>query len=61
MLLLGPRQTGKSTLLGSLAPDLTINLASLATFHEYVAQPERLERELLAAPRDVRTVLIDEV
>ena len=61
MLLLGPRQTGKSTLLGSLEPDLTINLASLATFREYVAQPERLERELLAASRDVQTVLVDEV
>lgn len=61
LLLLGPRQVGKSTLLGSLAPDLTVNLASLAAFRDYVSEPERLERELLAAPPRVRTVLIDEV
>lgn len=61
ILLLGPRQVGKSTLLGSLEPDVTLNLASLATFREFVAQPERLERELLAAPSTTRTILIDEV
>ncbi len=61
ILLLGPRQVGKSTLLGSLQPDITLNLASLATFREFVAQPERLERELLAAPSTSRTVFIDEV
>lgn len=61
VLLLGPRQVGKSTLLGSLAPDLTLNLASLATFHEFVAEPDRLERELLAAPSTTRVVFIDEV
>ena len=61
LLLLGPRQVGKSTLLSSLEPDLTINLASPATFRDYVAQPERLELELRAADRAVRTVFIDEV
>jgi uncharacterized protein len=61
VLLLGPRQVGKSTLLAALKPDLAVNLASLATFKDYVSQPERLERELLAAPPSVRTVLIDEV
>jgi predicted AAA+ superfamily ATPase len=61
ILLLGPRQVGKSTLLTSLGPDLTINLASLATFRQYVTEPERLERELLAAPAATRTVLIDEI
>ena len=61
VLLLGPRQVGKSTLLGSLEPDVTLNLASLATFREFVAQPERLERELLAAPSTTRTIFIDEV
>ena len=30
--LLGPRQVGKSTLLAELKPDLTLNLASPATF-----------------------------
>lgn len=61
LLLLGPRQVGKSTLLGSLKPDMTVNLASLAAFRDYVSAPERLERELLAAPPKVRTVFIDEV
>lgn len=61
VLLLGPRQVGKSTLLSSLKPDLTLNLASPATFRDYVTEPERLERELEAARADVRTVFIDEV
>jgi predicted AAA+ superfamily ATPase len=61
VLLLGPRQVGKSTLLGSLAPDFTLSLVSLAAFREYVTQPERLEAELKAAPATTRTVLIDEV
>ncbi len=61
VLLLGPRQVGKSTLLGALEPDLSLNLASLATFREFVTQPERLERELRAAPATTRTVFIDEV
>lgn len=61
VLLLGPRQTGKSTLLASLRPDLTLNLASPATFRDYIRSPERLEAELRAAPASVRTVLLDEV
>ena len=61
VLLLGPRQVGKSSLLGSLEPDLTVNLASLGTFREYVTQPERFEAELAAAPSTTRTVFIYEV
>ncbi len=61
VMLLGPRQVGKSTLLTSLMPDLTINLASVATFREYVSHPERLEQELRSAPESVHTVLIDEI
>lgn len=61
LLLLGPRQVGKSTLLGFLGPDLVINLASLSTFRQYVSDPGLLERELDAAPAHMRTVLIDEV
>jgi septin family protein len=61
ILLLGPRQVGKSTLLASLAPDLTVDLSSLETFRQYVSDPGRLERELEAAPASVRTVFIDEV
>ncbi len=61
VLLLGPRQVGKSTLLGALEPDFSLNLASLATFREYVARPERLEAELAAAPSTTRTVFVDEI
>jgi predicted AAA+ superfamily ATPase len=61
VLLLGPRQVGKSTLLRGLEPDLTIDLAGPSTFREYVGQPERLERELQAAAPGVRSVMIDEV
>jgi predicted AAA+ superfamily ATPase len=61
VLLLGPRQVGKSTLLQSLEPDLSLNLASPSTYRDYVAAPERLEHELAAAPRSVRLVFIDEV
>ena len=61
VLVLGPRQVGKSTLLASLAPDLTLNLASPRVFRDFVGYPERLERELRAAPPEVRTVFLDEV
>ena len=61
VLLLGPRQVGKSTLLASLAPDLRVDLSSLDTFRHYVSDPGRLERELDAATPRVRTVFIDEV
>lgn len=60
-LVLGPRQVGKSTLLKELRPDLVLNLASPATFRDYVTQPERLETELRAAGPRVRTILLDEV
>lgn len=61
VLLLGPRQVGKSTLLSSLAPDLRIDLASPSAFRDYISDPARLERELAAAGPGVRTVFIDEV
>ena len=61
ILLLGPRQVGKSTLLSSLGPDLRLNLAHPATFRDYVTQPERLARELAAVDASVRTVFLDEV
>jgi uncharacterized protein len=62
VLLLGPRQVGKSTLLLQLAPDMELNLAAPATFRQYVTRPERLEEELRSAPGSkLRTVLLDEV
>ena len=60
VLLLDPRQVGKSTLLACLNPDLSINLASPAVFRDGVSQPERLDLEPIAAGPQIRTVLIDE-
>ena len=61
VLVLGPRQVGKSTLLSSLRPDLTLNFASPRVFRDYVGHPERLERELDAAPEATGTIFLDEV
>ncbi len=61
LFLFGPRQVGKSTLLSALHPDLTVNLASPATFRAYLAEPERLERELRSARPQIQTVFVDEV
>ncbi len=60
VLLLGPRQTGKSTLIEGLQPDLKINLAREVTFLEYASRPDQLERVLAAHP-EVKSVFIDEV
>lgn len=61
VLVLGPRQVGKSTLLSSLEPDLALNLANPATYREYVARPERLADELRGAKPETRTVFLDEI
>ncbi|WP_420636867.1 ATP-binding protein [Candidatus Palauibacter sp.] len=60
-LMLGPRQVGKSTLLSSIGPDLSLNLANPRTFRDYAKHPERLQRELEAAPPTMKTVFLDEV
>jgi uncharacterized protein len=59
LLLLGPRQTGKSTLLKSLGPELTINLADEGTYLEFLRNPRELS-ERLGAKR-YRSVFVDEV
>ena len=61
VLLLGPRQVGKSTLLSSLKPDLAINLAHPGTYRDYLTRPEKLADELRGAGPEVRTILIDEI
>lgn len=60
VLLLGPRQVGKSTLCRSMQPDLTIDLANEETFLNFSKDPRILQREL-AALNGPRLVLIDEV
>ena len=61
VLMLGARQVGKSTLLSSLKRDLSLNLPSSRLLRGYASHPERLERELAAAPLAVKTVFLDEV
>lgn len=56
-LLLGPRQTGKSTLIRRLGPDLEINLADEQTYLEFLRQPGLLK----SAAAGHRTVFIDEI
>ncbi|MFN0058494.1 MAG: ATP-binding protein [Planctomycetota bacterium] len=60
VLLLGPRQVGKTTLCRALKPDVTIDLADEAEYLRYAKDPGRLRQESAAWP--VRTlVLIDEI
>lgn len=60
VLLLGPRQVGKSTLCRSLKPDWTLNLADEASFITYAKDPGRLAREA-AAFRRPALIFIDEI
>lgn len=59
ILLIGPRQTGKSTLIKSLQPDLAINLAQETIFLQFSSQPDLLEG-IIASERP-RTIFIDEI
>ena len=63
LLVLGPRQTGKSTLVAQLQPDLTINLFHEATYLEFARNPRELEERLAALPAGTarRSIIIDEV
>jgi predicted AAA+ superfamily ATPase len=59
ILLLGPRQAGKSTLISSLSPDLSINLARESSFLEFASDPTLLDARIRASKP--RGVFIDEV
>jgi predicted AAA+ superfamily ATPase len=61
VLLLGPRQVGKSTLLAAMNPDLVLNLADPGEHRRFLARPEGLREQLAGAPASKRVVLIDEV
>lgn len=66
VLLLGPRQTGKTTLLASLEADLAVSLASPAVRQRYERDPSVLADEIGALPgstgrRALPLVTIDEV
>jgi uncharacterized protein len=60
VLLLGPRQVGKSTLCRSLDAGLYVDLADEADYLAYAKDPARLRRELEAVG-DVRLVVVDEI
>ncbi len=60
VLLLGPRQVGKSTLCRTLDADLYIELADQAEFLSFTRDPHRLRREVEAL-RTPALVVIDEV
>lgn len=57
ILLLGPRQTGKSTLLQDLPLNLTINLADDETYFQHVKDPSLLKKVLGKNEK----ILIDEI
>ncbi|MGK5088225.1 AAA family ATPase [Bdellovibrionota bacterium FG-2] len=59
VLLLGPLQCGKSTLIRGFEPDLTINLARESTFLEFSSNPAELEERLKKIKP--KTVFIDEI
>src|SRR3990172_378828 len=62
VLLLGPRQVGKSTLMRELQPDLEINLVHEPTFLAFARDPNELEARLGALRGGkMRTVFIDEI
>ncbi len=60
VLLLGPRQVGKTTLCRILRFDLEINLASMSERLKFEKDPERLERLVLSSSRK-QFVYIDEI
>lgn len=60
VLLLGPRQVGKSTLVSNLLPDLSINLFDDNEFLHFKSNPNELKERLLAH-NDIKTVFIDEI
>lgn len=61
MLLLGPRQVGKSTLFKELHPHLSVNLADEETFRQHLRDPGLLKRIVQALPDSKQVVLVDEV
>lgn len=62
--LLGPRQTGKSTLLKSLFPAkdcLYYDLLQSEEYYRLSAEPSALREEVLSRDRGVRHIIIDEI
>jgi predicted AAA+ superfamily ATPase len=60
VILLGPRQVGKSTLIAALQPDVFVDLADESQFLKFAKNPGLLKRRLDAVPK-VGLVALDEV
>jgi predicted AAA+ superfamily ATPase len=60
ILLLGPRQVGKSTLIRALKPSFLANLMDETLYLAYMKDPGRLKREL-AAIKPPALIVIDEI
>lgn len=60
LLLLGPRQVGKTTLCKEFKFDIEINLASIKEKHEFEKDPSRLEK-LVSLSKKKQFVYIDEI
>ena len=65
VLLLGPRQVGKSTLCDKLNPDFTLNLADEEHFRQHLNDPGLIKRIITALPvhkaNQKTIILIDEI
>lgn len=59
VLILGPRQVGKSTLLLSLNPDLIINLADQSEYLSFTSSPDELITRI--SELNPKTVFVDEI
>jgi predicted AAA+ superfamily ATPase len=59
ILLLGPRQVGKSTLMKSCRPDLSFNLADENTFSDFVTHPNFLRTTIESGNH--KLIFIDEI
>ncbi|MDP2600158.1 MAG: ATP-binding protein [Deltaproteobacteria bacterium] len=60
ILLLGPRQVGKSTLLKGFSSDLFFNLMDEETFMSFSKDPGRLKRQI-GAIQNPKRIIIDEI
>lgn len=58
-LLLGPRQTGKSTLIKELGPEVEINLADEQTYLDFVRNPREIYQRL--SDLQASNIFIDEI
>ena len=61
VMLLGPRQVGKSTLTKALKPDLIVQLALESSFQEHAKDPDLIVRQVSALKNGRNLIVIDEV